>query len=177
MAQISSAAQPRLATVFSLIWSESTPYVRRRMLAVLLLILASAALAPLGPVALKLMVDQFTNNITDTASFVLPLTLYVLSQWLANCLGELRGLTHARVEQRLFTRLTDRVFEHVMQLPLRFHLTRATGAINQALESGLQAFHLIHHRLVFMGLPVTVQLLTTAWIIYRIHHPVFLGLF
>jgi ATP-binding cassette subfamily B protein len=111
------------------------------------------------------------------SEIAVPLALYVLSQWLARSLAEIRTLIYGGAEQRMFTRISDRVFEHVMQLPLRFHLQRATGAVHQTLQNGLQGFQIIAQRLVFLGLPVVVQLVTTIWILYRIHQQMFVIVF
>lgn len=177
MVQASGPNKIRLRDVVALIWSETTSFVRRRVAIILVLTLIAAILAPLGPWALKLLVDNFTLHTNNTRSIALPLILFVLSQWLSQCVDEVRGLVYARAEKRMFTRLADRVFEHVMELPLRFHLQRATGAITQTLENGLQGFQQIAQRLVTLGLPVVVQFLTTAWILYRIEQPLFVVVF
>jgi len=38
----------------------------------------------------------------------------------------------------MFRTLTERLFAHLMRLPLRFHLDRQTGAVSQTLDNGLQ---------------------------------------
>lgn len=161
-----------------LIDAQASPFVRVRVTLVLLLILAAAVLAPLGPVALKRIVDALTGQAHASGLAIgLPITLYILSQWLSRSINEVRGLVYARAERRMFSTISERVFEHVMRLPLRFHLARATGAINQTLENGLQGYQIIAHHLVFTALPVTVQIVTTAWILSRLEQPLFFAIF
>jgi ABC-type transport system involved in Fe-S cluster assembly fused permease/ATPase subunit len=43
----------------------------------------------------------------------------------------------------MFRTVSERLFAHLMQLPLRFHLERQTGAVSQTLENGLQGYQMI----------------------------------
>jgi len=73
--------------------------------------------------------------------------------------------------------LSERLFAHLMQLPLRFHLGRQTGAVGQTLEQGLQGYRMILYHLVFTLLPVTAQLGTVVLVLAGLARPAFLGLF
>jgi ABC-type transport system involved in Fe-S cluster assembly fused permease/ATPase subunit len=73
--------------------------------------------------------------------------------------------------------LSERLFAHVMRLPLRFHLERQTGAISQALSNGLSGYQMVLHTLVFTILPVATELGTIVVVLSRLDHPAFLGLF
>jgi len=167
-----------LREVFYLVWTEASRFVKARLTAVLLLVVTASVLTALGPVALKLVVDGFTGQ-TKCApvSPLLLIALYVLSQWLSRTVGEIRGLVYARAERRMFRTLSERLFAHLMQLPLRFHLDRQTGAVSQTLDNGLQGYQLILHHLVFTFLPVTAELGTIILVLTRLAHPVFLVLF
>ncbi|MEP7242259.1 MAG: ATP-binding cassette domain-containing protein [Gammaproteobacteria bacterium] len=178
MYQAIRSARATIREIFDLIWTQATPFVKRRIIVVLVLVLLSAVLAPLGPLALKLIVDRLSGevNVGSLAIGVL-VTLYVLSQWLSRSVGEIRGLVYARAERRMLSSISERVFDHIMRLPLRFHLQRATGGVNQTLENGLQGYQLIVHHLVFTALPVAAQLVTTAWILSRLGRPVFFLIF
>lgn len=147
-------------------------FATRRFVVVLLLVLIASALFPLGPVALKLIVDGFTGHATThslTTGFAIA--LYIVSVWLARSIYEVTKFNYARAERRTFTGISARFFEHVLQLPFGVYIQRATGGINQTRENGLLGFQLIFHNLMLLALPVTVQLVTTAWILFRIHQP------
>jgi ABC-type transport system involved in Fe-S cluster assembly fused permease/ATPase subunit len=162
----------------TLIWTDATTFVRARLIIALVLIMAASAMTALGPVALKLVVDGFTGQQKGPAtSAVTLIALYVLSQWLARTVGEIRGLIYARAERRMSRTLSERLFEHVMRLPLRFHLERQTGAISQTLDNGLNGYQMVLHTLVFTILPVATELGTIVLVLARLHQPVFLGLF
>ena len=164
--------------VFHLVWTETSRFVKVRLTVVLVLVITASVLTALGPVALKLVVDGFTGQTKGTPiSPLFLIGLYVLSQWLARAVGEIRGLIYARAERRMFRALSERLFAHLMHLPLRFHLDRQTGAVNQALDNGLQGYQMIQHHLVFTFLPVAAELGTIIIVLTRLDHPIFLVLF
>ncbi len=168
----------QLREVIALIWTDATGFVRFRLVGALLLIMAASAMTALGPVALKLVVDGFTGQAGPAGvSAITLIGLYVLSQWLARTVGEIRGLLYARAERRMSRTLSERLFAHVMRLPLKFHLERQTGAISQALDNGLNGYQMVLHTLVFTILPVATELGTIVVVLARLDHPAFLGLF
>ncbi len=167
-----------LREVFSLVWSQASGFVKGRLIAAMLLVTVASALTALGPVALKQVVDGFTSSKKGTAiSAGAWICLYVLSQWLSRSVGEIRGLVYARAERRMSRTLSERLFEHILRLPLRFHLNRQTGAVTQSLTNGLQGYQTVLHTLVFSFLPVVAELATIVTVLAKLGPPVFLGLF
>jgi ATP-binding cassette subfamily B protein len=158
-------------------WSDTDRFVRRRLAAVLLLVMAASVLTALGPLALKWLVDGFTGQARNPLSPSILVGAYVLSQFLARAVGEVRGLVYARAERRMFRVLSGRLFAHLLRLPLRFHLDRKTGGVNQTFENGLTGYQMILHHLVFTVLPVTAELGTIIVVLVRLAHPAFLVLF
>jgi ATP-binding cassette subfamily B protein len=179
MVEINRKSPVSLAEVIALIWTDATGFVRFRLVVALLLIMVASATTALGPVALKLVVDGFTeqHGVALGLSVVVLIALYVLSQWLARTVGEVRGLVYARAERRMSRMLSERLFAHIMRLPLKFHLERQTGAISQALENGRNGYQSVLHTLVFTILPVATELGTVVVVLSRLDQPAFLGLF
>ncbi len=160
-----------------IMWSDADRLVRRRLAAVLLLVITASVLTALGPLALKWLVDGFTGQARNLLSSSILVGAYVLSQFLARTVGEIRGLVYARAERRMYRVLSGRLFAHLLRLPLRFHLDRKTGGISQTLENGLTGYQTILHHLVFTFLPVTAELGTIVVVLVRLGHPAFLSLF
>jgi ABC-type transport system involved in Fe-S cluster assembly fused permease/ATPase subunit len=132
----------------------------------------------LGPVALKNVVDAIAGDSTGTdVSITVLVILYVLTQWLARGTGEVRALLYAYAERRMFRTLSEKLFAHVMRLPLRFHLGRQTGAIGQTLQNGLEGYQLILHHLVFTFLPVVAELATIVIVLARLDQPIFFAFY
>jgi ATP-binding cassette subfamily B protein len=167
-----------LREVWALVWSQADGFVKARMTIALLLITAASALTALGPLALKLLVDGLTGPVMPPAlSIGLLVCLYVFSQWLARSVGEIRGLIYARAERRMSRTLSERLFAHILRLPLRFHLNRQTGALTQSLTNGLQGYQMVLHTVVFSILPVASELGTVVVVLAKLGQPTFLGMF
>ena len=157
--------------------AEVTPYVARRLVQVLSLVVFGAAMNAVGPLALKWLIDGVSGQRPVRLAVGVLVGLYAGSQWLGRSSAELRALQYARAERRILRTLNERLFAHVLCLPLRYHLTRQTGAVSQTIENGLEGVRLILHHLVFTVLPVCAELMLAGFVLYRLHQPVFLGLF
>jgi ABC-type transport system involved in Fe-S cluster assembly fused permease/ATPase subunit len=167
-----------LREVISLIWSEADRFVKIRLASGLVLTLIASVLMGLGPVALKLVVDRFAGDVkSSTVPVAVIIGSYVLSQGLARSVGEIRALFYAGAEQRMVRTLSERLFTHVMKLPLRFHLDRQTGAVTQTLTNGMQGYMVVLHTLMFGTLPIAVELATIVVVLSRLHQPAFLVFF
>src|SRR5271167_242464 len=95
-------------SILHLVWSEASPFVKRRLLSVLILVITASILTALGPIALKLVVDGFAGQTKGSpVSPLLLIALFVLSQLLARTVGEIRGLVYARAERRMFRTLSE----------------------------------------------------------------------
>lgn len=168
----------RARDILTVLGQEATPFVKWRLVWILVLVTTSAIPMALGPLALKLLVDGFTDHPHVGSAFPLLLVaLYAFSQWLARLAGEFRGLIYRRIQRRMFRTLTERLFAHLMHLPLRFHLDRHTGAVSEALTNGLEGVQLILNQLVITVAPVMLELGTTLTILAREAPPAFPALF
>lgn len=163
---------------FRIIWSECGPFIKRRLLSVLVLVAAGAAVAGFSPIALKLLVDEIggDGNGNSTSPF-LVITLFVVSQFVARALVEIRTLVYARAERRFSRELNQRLFDHLMNLPLGFHLDRQTGAVNQTVASGLEGFQIVLNHLILTAIPVTVELCIVIVILGHLAPPPFMSVF
>ncbi len=167
-----------LRRLYLLGWADSAWHVKARLGLIVVLVVAAAALSAFGPVALKRLVDVFSGSRTHAPADIYALVaLYVGSQWLSRGAVEIRGLIYARVERRIFSMLSERVFAHLVRLPMRFHANRRTGAITQTLENGLQGYQIVMHHIVFTFLPVITEIGTIVVVLANLQHPWFLALF
>jgi ATP-binding cassette subfamily B protein len=166
-----------LAFAFSLLRQEASRSLKALMGLALSLVLMLSALGALMPVLLKFIVDYLA---APHSSVYLPVGLlvvgYACSHLLARLFGELRTLAIGRADQRLHRRLSLRLFRHVMALPLRFHLDKKTGALNQTLTNGLLGYRILIHHLALTVLPVIVELAVISAVLLALGQPVFLGI-
>ncbi|MDA8348070.1 MAG: ABC transporter ATP-binding protein [Pseudomonadota bacterium] len=167
----------RWRRAIGLLRGEVTPYVALRLTEVLLLVLFGAAMNALAPLAMKWIIDGLSGQGRFPLGAGVLVGFYAVSQWLGRSSVELRTLRYARAERRVLRTLNERLFSHVLRLPLRYHLTQQTGAVSQTIDNGLEGVRLILHHLVFTVLPVCAEMLLSAYVLGRLRQPVFLVLF
>lgn len=165
-----------LRAALQLFWRAGDGYARRRLVLALVLVVLGALLTASTPVALKLVVDALSNVDRATNLHLLVLVaLFVGSQYLWRCTTEMRMLVHAHAEQRMHRRIGRQLFEHLMRLPLRFHIERKVGGVGETAEQGLKGYQLLLTHIVYTILPVIVELGFVAAVLLHFNHPVYLA--
>ena len=137
------------------------PYLRefkgRVALSIAFLILAK--LATVGvPLVLKSIVDALNR---PKALMVLPLFLLLAygALRLGNTLfAELRDVVFAKVLQRSIRRVALKVFRHLHDLALRFHLERQTGGVSRDIERGTAGIRFLMNFMLFNILPTLFEM-------------------
>jgi ATP-binding cassette subfamily B protein len=129
----------------------------RVMLAMALLLIAKLANIAV-PLVLKEIVDAL-----DKPQTVLVVPLFFVLAYgglrLANALfGELRDVVFAKVMQRSIRRIALKVFRHLHNLALRFHLDRQTGGISRDIERGTAGIRFLLTFTVFNILPTLMEI-------------------
>jgi ATP-binding cassette subfamily B protein len=185
-----------LREALQLLWAVADAFAKRRLLIALFLVATGALLAALTPIALKLLIDSLTAGplASPTASpiaapsafvFFAPIVstpivlvlLYVCGQYLTRLLTELRTLAHGQAEQRVRRHIGRELFEHLVRLPLRFHLERRTGAIGETAEQGIRGYQLLLTHLIYTILPVTVEFVAVGAVLVHFGHASYLAIF
>ena len=156
--------QQTLRDAYCLFRTVSDPYTSRRLVLALVLVAAAALLSALTPVALKMTVDVLTSPAASSAHVptLIFVSLYVLGQFAFKSLTELRMLLHGQAQQRLRRHIGRRLFEHLVKLPLRFHLDRKAGAMGESAEQGIRGYELLLYHAVYTILPVLIEFTLVA---------------
>jgi len=141
----------------------------RRRLGVALGLLALAKLANIGvPVALKQIVDRLDTSGETAVLLTVPLALlvaYGLLRFSTILFQELRNAVFAKAAQRSTRRITLKVFRHLHDLSLRFHLDRQTGGLSRDLERGSRSITQLLNYMVFSVLPTIFEILVVCGIL------------
>ncbi len=129
----------------------------RVLIAMIFLIVAK--LANVGvPLLLKEIVDALSPTQT---LLILPLALLVAYGLLRlgnSLFGELRDAVFAKVLQRAIRNVALRVFEHLHNLALRFHLERQTGGMSRDIERGTAGIRFLLNFMLFNILPTLFEM-------------------
>ena len=121
--------------------------------------LIAAKVASVGlPFVLKDLVDTLSE--THGPLLVLPLGLLLAygSVRLATVLfAELRDTVFGRVTERAMRRIGLKVFKHLHQLDLAFHLDRRTGGLSRDIERGNSGISFLLRFMVFNIIPTLLE--------------------
>lgn len=160
-----------------LFWKVADGLVKRQLAMSFALVGISALLSALSPFALKLAVDGLSGE--GTAKVLGPLAfvgLYVLSQYLIRACLEVRTLVYAYAEQRIRRQIARQLFEHIVRLPMQFHLNRKTGAIGETAEQGIRGYQLLLNHFVYTLLPVFIEFGVIAIVLIQLEHTAYLAI-
>lgn len=134
------------------------PYIGRITLALFLVILAKLANLVV-PFVLKEIVDQLN---VEPSLLVMPVALllaYGASRISVTLFTELRQVVFARVMARASREITLKVFRHLHELSLRFHLGRRTGGVARDVERGGTAISDLLDWTLYTIFPTVVEVL------------------
>ena len=145
--------------VLSQLWPYLLEFKHRVFLA--LLCLVAAKLASIGlPYVLKYTVDSLNGDLT-TLALAVPISLivaYGTLRLLNVLLGEVRDTLFGRVTERAMRRLGLKVFKHLHNLDLGFHLNRRTGGLSRDIERGTNGVSFLMRFMVFNIVPTLLEI-------------------
>lgn len=172
-----ATAGQALRETVRLLW-EMDPYAKRRLGLALVLVGVAAVLNGLAPVVLRGVVDGLTPSAHDVRLPLFALVgIYALATWLTRIASQLREFVFGSAQRRMYRSLSERLFAHVIRLPMRFHLQTKVGAVSEALTTGLQGIEYILQYTLYTILPVLLELATVVTVLLHLGQPVFTGLF
>jgi ATP-binding cassette subfamily B protein len=129
----------------------------RVVLAILLLLAAKVANVAV-PLVLKDIVDALDQPRAMLALPVFLLLAYGVLRFMSTLFGELRDAVFAKAAQRSVRRVALKVFRHLHELALRFHLERQTGGISRDIERGTRGIGFLLNFMLFNILPTLVEI-------------------
>ncbi|MEX2474031.1 ABC transporter ATP-binding protein/permease [Marinobacter sp.] len=149
------------------LWPYLAEFRGRVVLALALLVLAKLATVA-TPVALKYIVDYLDQTRSADMLLWIPVVLVVAYGSLrfgATLFSELRDAVFARVAERAMRRVSLRVFEHLHNRELAFHLDRKTGGLARDIERGTTGISFLLRFTLFNIVPTILEILLVAGIL------------
>ena len=144
----------------------------RVVLALAFLALAKVATVSV-PLVLKEIVDALNPSQATLALPIFMLLAYGALRLANSTFGELRDMVFAKVTQRSIRRVALRVFEHLHNLSLRFHLERQTGGMSRDIERGTAGIRFLLNFMLFNILPTILEIGFVAIILLVKYDPWF----
>ncbi|MDP1703560.1 MAG: ABC transporter ATP-binding protein/permease [Sulfurimicrobium sp.] len=137
------------------------PYLwefKGRVVIAILLLLAAKVASVAVPLVLKDIVDALDQPRAMLALPVFLLVAYGALRFMSTLFGELRDAVFAKAAQRSVRRVALKVFRHLHELALRFHLERQTGGISRDIERGTRGIGFLLNFMLFNILPTIVEI-------------------
>ena len=148
-------------------------YKKRIAVALAFLVLAKLAIIAL-PLLLKQIVDKLDGTQVDI--LILPLGLliaYGALRLASSLFSELRDVIFAKATQSTIRQVALKVFTHLHNLSLKFHLERRTGGMSRDIERGSRGISFLLAFMVFNILPTIFEILLVAIILFVLYDPMF----
>jgi ATP-binding cassette subfamily B protein len=152
-----SAGFAALWRFLPMLWPRGETELKVRVIAAVLLVLAGKAVTLLGPYALKLAVDRMSAH-ADFAVVAGLVLAYAAARFGGVLSDNLRNAIFEKVGQDAARRLAGKVFRHVHDLSLRFHLERRTGSLTKIVERGTKSIDMMLYFLLFNIAPTVIEL-------------------
>lgn len=164
-----------LRTLAKYLWLKDNIEFRFRVLIALGLLVGAKILNVQVPFLFKLAVDWLSTvtgagntlasftaaNSTLLAVFVSPAAVlvgYGIARAGASACNELRNAVFSKVALRAIRTVSRKVFSHLLDLDLQYHLSRQTGALNRIIDRGSRAINFILSAMVFNVVPTVLEI-------------------
>jgi ATP-binding cassette, subfamily B, heavy metal transporter len=152
-----------IARVIPYLWPEGEPWVKRRVVVSLSLLVMAKVISVSTPALYKQAVDSLAGETPDAGTVLglaaVGLTIaYGFARLLTVMFQELRDAVFVRVGQRALRQLALETFTHIHRLSLRYHITRKTGGLSRIIERGVKGVDfLLRFMLLSIG-PLILEL-------------------
>ena len=156
--------------VIPYLWPHDQPWVKRRVVIAMLVLVLSKVIAVGTPFFYKAAVDALSNE--PSAAWVMGagavgLTVaYGIARLMTNGFQQLRDVVFAAVGQRALRQLALETFRHIHALSMRYHITRKTGGLSRIIERGVKGVEFLLRFLLFSIGPLVLELLMISVVLF-----------
>ncbi|KAF4613576.1 hypothetical protein D9613_007429 [Agrocybe pediades] len=144
------------------VWPENDWRTRLTVLGGFGLLVTAKVLNVQVPQIFKNVVDALNVDITSESTvWVLAGSLilgYGAARMGATISGELLNAVFANIGQRAIRKVARETFEHLLNLDLRFHLSRQTGGLTRAIDRGTKGISFLLQAIIFRIAPTALEI-------------------
>ncbi|WP_299982543.1 ABC transporter ATP-binding protein/permease [uncultured Ruegeria sp.] len=149
------------------LWPEDEPWVKRRVVWAMAMLILAKLIAVYTPILYKGAVDGLAGEgVPPLALGAIGLTVaYGVARMMTVGFQQLRDALFAPVGQRALRALALETFQHIHQLSMRYHVTRRTGGLSRIIERGVKGVEFLLRFLLFSIGPLILELLLVSIIL------------
>ncbi|MCK0094868.1 ABC transporter ATP-binding protein/permease [Yoonia sp. F2084L] len=153
------------------LWPDAHPWVKRRVVIALVVLVLSKLIAVTTPLFYREAVDALAPEGMDAATMMglgaVGLTIaYGIARLMTVGFQQLRDVVFTRVGQRALRQLALETFTHIHRLSMRYHITRKTGGLSRIIERGVKGVDFLLRFLLFSIGPLVLELLMIGAILF-----------
>ncbi|HET9336633.1 MAG TPA: ABC transporter ATP-binding protein/permease, partial [Sphingomicrobium sp.] len=158
-----------------MLWPRDDVELRARVVGAVLLVLLGKAITLAMPFAYKAVVDAMSGEAAAWTAALMLVVAYAGARFGGVLADNLRNALFEKVGQNAARRLSARVFRHVHNLSLRFHLERRTGSLTKIVERGTKSIDMMLYFLLFNIAPTFIELVAICVIFWLKFGPGLVG--
>ncbi|KAJ2780913.1 Iron-sulfur clusters transporter atm1, mitochondrial [Coemansia interrupta] len=160
---MSKAGIKIILSMFKYVWPKGDWATKSRVIAALVLMLGSKLLTVQVPILFKDIIDTLNIDLAAAGGTLSTVATAMLVGYGAARLGaaafqELRNAIFANVQQSAIRSLALNVYKHLLDLDIRFHLSRETGGLTRAIDRGTKGISFILSSLVMHLVPTFLEI-------------------
>ena len=160
-----------ISYVLPYLWPEGDSWIKKRVILALFFLIIAKIVGVLIPFFYKEAVDILANDLDNSGAIfglgAISLTvIYAFAKLMNVGFQQLRDILFAPVGQRALRQLAIETFTHLHNLSLSYHLSRKTGALSRVIERGVKGVDFLLRFLLFSIVPLFLELLMTAMILF-----------
>ncbi|MEO7635247.1 MAG: ABC transporter ATP-binding protein/permease [Sphingomicrobium sp.] len=141
-----------------LLWPKDEAELKVRVAVSLLLVLAGKAAVLVMPFAYKAIIDRMADRDAALGIVIGLVAAYAGARFAGVLSDNLRNALFEKVGQTAARKLAGKVFRHIHDLSLRFHLERRTGSLTKVVERGTKSIDMMLYFLLFNIAPTIIEL-------------------
>lgn len=157
-----------LKQLWSFLWSKDLSQLRIRFFFSFICLILSKIALIMVPFLFKAIIDTLVDQQYKSV-FVVPISLiviYSLARLLNSFFSELKDALFVHITQRSTRKAGLKVFKHLHQLDLSFHLERQTGGLNRVIERGIKGIEKILGFLSFNIIPTLFEIMIVTLLLW-----------
>ena len=149
-----------------MLWPKGETELKARVVAAVILVLVGKAVVLAMPFAYKAVIDRMSGPAVAFGVVAALVAAYATARFAGVLADNLRNALFEKVGQHAARRLAGRVFRHIHDLSLRFHLERRTGSLTKVVERGTKSIDMMLYFLLFNIAPTVIELIAICVIFF-----------
>lgn len=155
-----------LTTFIPYLWDKKHLKLRVFLILSLLGLFVSKLTSVLVPLLLKRTIDDLSLDVGVKAIPIALIIAYGIARLSTQFFSDIKDGLFAYVEHNAIKNVAMRVFKHLFDLSLKFHLDRKTGGLSRSIERGTTSIERFLRFVIFIIIPTLLEIVLVTCILF-----------